>query len=214
MDITWLGHAAIRLRAHQTFVVMDPCDRAAGFDMGRPAADIVTVSNPDPHHSHVRGVRGDPLQIAGPGEYEIKGVHITGVSTFLATPAEGERPQRNTAYIVEADGVQLAHLGGLGAPLLPEQVGQLANVDILVLAIGGGPVVEAEAAARIVRALEPKVVIPVHYPVTGAGSGEDGPLRKFVTSVGVEAEAPVQRATIQRRGLGETLRLVLLEPRG
>ena len=214
MDISWLGHACIRVRTNQTAVVMDPCDRSSGFDIGRPTADIVTVSNPGPHHSHVRGVRGDPIAIEGPGEYEIKGVQITGVSTYLTPPVEGTQPERNTAFVVESEELHLAHMGGLGAPLTAEQLEQLSTVDVLVLPISGGDTVDAEAAARTVRALEPAVVIPVRYPVSGAGDGEEGALQKFITGLSVDPERPGQRVSIQRRGLSETLRLVLLAPRG
>ena len=213
MDISWLGHACVRVRSRQTAVVMDPCDKAAGFDMGRPTADIVTISNDDPHHSNRRGVRGQPLEIDGPGEYEVGGVQITGVATYLEPPAEGKPARRNTAYVVEGEELRLAHLGGLGAPLTTEQVEQLSNVDILVVPIGAGGAFDAEQAARTVRTLEPKVVIPVHY-AGGGDAGDDGPLRQFITAAGVEPEQAEHRLTIQRRGLGETLRIVLLEPRG
>lgn len=219
MDISWLGHACVRVRSRQTAVVMDPCDKASGFDMGRPTADIVTISNDDPHHSNRRGVRGQPLEIDGPGEYEVGGVQITGVATYLEPPTEGQPARRNTAYVVEGEELRLAHLGGLGAPLTAEQAEQLSNVDILVVPIGAGGAFDAEQAARTVRTLEPKVVIPVHYavtgrPVKGGDGGDDSPLKKFITAAGVEPEQGEQRLTIQRRGLGETLRIVLLEPRG
>ena len=103
-------------------------------------------------------------------------------------------------------------MGGLGAPLTAEQLEQLSTVDVLVLPISGGDTVDAEAAARTVRALEPAVVIPVRYPVSGAGDGEEGALQKFITGLSVDPERPGQRVSIQRRGLSETLRLVLLAP--
>ncbi len=213
MDITWLGHACIRVRTHQTALVMDPCDKSSGFDIGRPTADIVTVSNPGPQHSHVRGVRGDPITIQGPGEYEIGGVQITGVSTYLAPPEENAPAERNIAFVVESEDLQLVHVGGLGVPLTAEQIEQLSSADVLVLPIGGGSTLDAEAAARVVRALEPSLVIPVHYPVNGTGDGAQEALQKFVTSVGLEPAEPLPRASINRRGLGDTLRLLLLTPR-
>lgn len=213
MDISWPGHACLRVRTQQATVVMDPCDRDSGFDMGRPNADIVTTSSDHPNHSHVRGVRGQPLHLHGPGEYEIKGVQLTGIRTFLRTPPEDGRPDWNIAFLLEAEEIQLAHLGGLGAPLTADQAENFAGIDILVLPIGGGTTLDAEQASRLVRDLDPKVVIPVHYQVEGSDAS-DGPLKAFIASAGVEPEAPVQRFTVQRRNLGETLRVVLLEPRG
>ncbi len=214
MDISWLGHACIRIRVQQTYVIMDPCDKQSGYDMGRPTADLVTVSNPHPHHSNVRGVRGDPLTVDGPGEYELKGVQVVGVATYLSPPEEGTPASRNTAFVVEAEELHLAHLGGLGAPLTAEQSEQLSAIDILVVPLTGSDAFDVGAAARTVRALEPSVVIPVHYPTKGAGAGKDGPLQQFISGVGVEPEQAQARTTIQRRSLPETLRVVLLEPRG
>lgn len=213
MDISWLGHACVRVRTQHGAVVMDPCDKQSGFDMGRPTADIVTVSHADPHHSYVGGVRGDPVHITGPGEYEISGVQIIGIATHLRPATEGVPPERNVAYMLEAEDLSLAHLGGLGTPLTAEQTEQLSNVDIVMLPIGGGATLDPEQAARVVRDLDPSVVIPLHYP-TQSPDGEDGPLKAFISSLGVEPGEPVRRVSIQRRGLGEGLRLVLLEPRG
>lgn len=214
MDIYWLGHACIRVRARQTAVVMDPCDKDSGYDMGRPTADLITISNPDPHHSNARGVRGDPLTFDGPGEYEVKGVQLTGVPTFLAPPVEDMPASRNTAFLLEAEELHLAHLGGIGAPLTPDQAEQLSSADILVIPIGGGGAFDVAEAARTVRSLDPMVVIPVLYPTKGKSSAEDGPLQQFISAVGVEPERAESRVSIQRRSLGETLRVQLLEPRG
>ena len=214
MDISWLGHACIRIRAQQTYVIMDPCDKESGYDMGRPTADIVTVSNPDPHHSNVRGVRGDPLAVDGPGEYEVKGVQITGVATYLRPPEEGVPAARNTVFVVEADELQLVHLGGLGAPLTAEQSEQLSGVNILIVPLTGSEAFDVNEAARTVRALEPAIVIPIHYPTKGEGAGEGGPLQQFISGVGVEPEPAETRVTVQHRGLSETMRVMLLEPRG
>ena len=77
MDITWLGHAAVRVRTRQAALVMDPTDRSAGLDMARPAGEIATISRPEhPHHNHVKGIKGDPVVVDGPGEYEILGSTI------------------------------------------------------------------------------------------------------------------------------------------
>ncbi len=214
MDISWLGHACIRIRTQQTYVIMDPCDKESGYDMGRPVADLVTISNPDAHHSNAKGVRGEPLTVDGPGEYEVKGVQVAGVATFLSLPDDEAPAARNTVFVVEAEELHLAHLGVIGAPLTAEQTRELTGVDVLVVPLAGSEGFDVNATARTVRALEPSVVIPVLYPTKGAGSGKDGLLQQFVSGVGVEPESAEARVTLLRRGLPETLQMVLLEPRG
>lgn len=198
---------------------MDPADRSAGFDMGRPTADIVTVSRHHPHHGHATGVRGQPLVIDGPGEYEISGVQVFGIASPLAlAPGGGDEAaappdpalRRNTAYMVEAEGLHVAHLGGGGAP--PGAVVELlSSADILILALSGVEHAGPAVAARTVRDLEPKIVIPVGYEGP-ADRGGNSVLGAFIEAAGLSVEDPQPRLSIQARGLGEQQRVVLLEP--
>lgn len=209
MDITWLGHACVRIRTRQAAVVMDPADKTAGFDMGRPAADIVTVSRHHPHHDHVAGLRGQPVVLDGPGEYEIQGVQLYGLSSPLPA-VEGEAAVPNTAFLLEAEGLHVAHLGGGSVPPGAEDAEILTNADILIVAINGEEPIDTQLAARAVRDLEPAIVIPVSYP--GPQAREEGSaLRAFLDATGLSAEDPEAKLSINRRQLGEDTRVVLLE---
>ncbi len=209
MDISWLGHACVRVRAGGTFVVMDPTTREAGYDMGRPTAEIVTVSHRDPAHDNVKGLRGEPLVLEGPGEYEVQGVQFLGVATGLRPLSEGEKPERNVVFVVEAEELRVAHLGALGTRLTADQKDQLGDIDVLLVPVGGDPALDPAEAARLTRELEPRVVIPIMF-VPGEGGAAPA---EFVRAVGVDAEPVTTRVTLQKRSLGEKLRLVLLEPR-
>ncbi len=227
MDISWLGFAALRVRTRTASVVMEPAARSAGVDMGRPTADIVTMSHDHPSHAHVAGVRGEPIVLTRPGEYEIQGVQLLGVATHLAPPpAAGdgdvrdcEAPDaepaaspggRNVVFVLEAEQLRLAHLGGMGTPPTSEEAEQLAGVDVLVVPVGGESALATGAAARLTRQLEPRVVIPVCH----TGDASDEGLATYVTALGLEAEAPVSRLSLQRRGLSDATRVLLLESRG
>lgn len=189
---------------------MDPVDRASGHDMGRPNAEIVTVSSADPAHSNISGVKGEFTVLNAPGEYEIKGVQLIGITT-KRPPAEGEEStEQATIFVLEADELRVAHLGGLGWPLSTEHAEQLGSIDVLLIPVGGAPALEAAAAARLVREIDPRVVIAMHYVPDEA----ELPPEDFIKAVGMTPEAPVPRATIHRRGLGDTTRLVVLQPRG
>ncbi len=209
MDISWLGHACIRVRAGGTFVVMDPVGREVGYDMGRPTADIVTISHPDPAHNNVRGLRGEPLVLEGPGEYEVQGVQIVGIATKLKSRDETTAGGRNVVFILESEELRLAHLGALGGRLTADQKEQIGDVDVLVVPVGHESSLDATEAARVCREFEPRVVIPMMYSASEAGAAP----AEFVRALGIEAEAPTSRATIQKRGLTEKMRLVILEAR-
>jgi L-ascorbate metabolism protein UlaG (beta-lactamase superfamily) len=210
LDFSWLGHACVRIRTSGGSVLMDPVDRESGYDMGRPNADIVTVSRPDAPHSNVKGVRGEFTLLDAPGEYEIKGVHLAGITTTRPRTEEDAPLDRTTLFVLEADDLRVAHLGGLGWPLTAEQAEALGSVDVLIIPLGGGPALDATAAARLVREIDPRIVIPMHYVPDEA----DLPPQDFIKAVGMTPEEPVQRAMIHRRGLGDTTRLVVLQLRG
>ena len=210
MEITWLGHACVRIRTKQATVLMDPYERSGGLDMGRPTADIVTVSHPHPMHGHVAGVKGDPLVVDGPGEFEVQGVQILGVATSLRPDQTGEKGGRNVVYLLEAEGLHVAQLGAIGVQPTAEDAEPLSNADILILPIGEGAL-DPEQAARTVRMLEPSIVIPTGYRTDGA---PDPRLQAFLAATGIEPEPPVAKLTVQGRTLGEAQRIVLLEARG
>ena len=85
MEITWLGHSSLRIRSGTTTLVTDPFADSIGFSMAAAPADIVTMSNDHPHHSHIDGVQGDPRVLTGPGAYEISNFYVTGLGTPGAT---------------------------------------------------------------------------------------------------------------------------------
>ena len=214
MDISWLGHACVRLRTRQAAVVMDPAAREAGFDMGRPSADIVTISRRDPRHAHAAGVRGQPIVIDGPGEYEIEGVQLFGLPgppPDAAEDGEGDPPGRSTAYVVEADGLRLAHSGGGGAPPDAEDAALFSSLDILLIPIGGEDAAP-ERAARTVRDLEPTIVIPIGYPGPQAQGEGGAALRAFLDAAGLAPGDPLPKLSVRPRQVGEERRAVLLLP--
>ena len=88
----------------------------------------------------------------------------------------------------------------------------LAEADVLIIPIALPGGLDPEAAARVARSLEPKIVIPVGYKP--AKSGHAAELATFLESMGAEPEEPVSRFTVQRRNVGDGRRVVLLESRG
>ncbi len=214
MDITWLGHAATRVRTRGAAVVMDPYDRTVGGTMGRPDAHIITISHQDPMRNGVAGVAptdGPPMVLVGPGEYEIRGVLVEAVRASLR-PVEGVAPEalRSVLWHFEAENLRVAHLGGLGTQPTKEQLDMLSNVDIVIIPIGLDDTLSPSDAARAIRALEPPITIPVGYDPAGDGAA----LKAFAEALALTPEAAVSRFTIARRNAGDQRRLILLEARG
>jgi L-ascorbate metabolism protein UlaG (beta-lactamase superfamily) len=208
VDITWLGLACFRIRGSQAVVVTDPFPPGLGYTLGKQTADIVTVSHPHPSHSYDAGISGEHRLVKGPGEYEISGVLILGLGTFHDS-VKGQSRGKNTIYLMEIDGVNVLHLGDLGHMLGDEQVEEIGNVDILLLPVGGIATINAAMAAEVIRKLEPKVVIPMHYKTEKNGRDLE-PVDNFLKEMGQAQIEPRPKLTVSRNTLPISTQVVVL----
>jgi len=209
MEISWLGHSCFRIKGNSATVITDPYPPDLGYSLGKPTARIVTVSHQHSGHAYTQGIAGEPKVIAGPGEYEIGGVLIIGIAAFHDAE-EGLKHGRNTVYLMEVDEVSVCHLGDLGHVLTAEQVEELEGVDVLLLPVGGVSTIDAPAAAQVVRQLEPKVVIPMHYQ-TEVLKGELEPVSRFLKEIGVQQLEPQSKLSLTRSSLPEGTQVFLLD---
>lgn len=209
MDINWLGHSCFRIRGKQAAIITDPFPPDIGYTLGKPTADIVTVSHQHHSHAYDKGIGGDPKVITGPGEYEIKGVLIIGIATFHDGDG-GKVRGKNTVYLIELDGITVCHLGDLGHVLTTEQVEEVDDVDVLLLPVGGGSTINASTAAEVIRQIEPKVVIPMHYktPVT---KRELAPEDSFMKEMGIERPASQPKLSLNPSSLPTSTQVFLLD---
>ncbi len=185
--------------------------------MGRPTASIVTVSHGDEHHSFAGGVNGEPFVVDGPGEYEIADVLISGVRTGKpimagSNGANGAPHKRNTAYVMEVDGLRICHLGDLSETLSDEQIEHLGTVDVAMVPVGGGHVIGPTKAAEVVSQLEPNLVIPMHYRIAGTKSEELEPVERFMREMGSKSVEAVPKVSLGAKGgLPTDMQVVVME---
>lgn len=210
MEITYLGHAAFRLRGRDGTVVIDPTPRKSG-GAARVTADVVLVSHAHPGHSEVSAIGGQPRVITGPGEYEVKGISIVGIPTYHDAE-RGRKRGKNTVYVLELDDLVVCHLGDLGHVLTTDQIDQMRNAEVLMIPVGGGPTIDAAQAVEVISLIEPRLVIPMHYRVADEESDLDS-LDKFLREMGVSDAEPEARVSVTRSTLPETTQVVVLEPR-
>ena len=208
MEINWLGHSCFGLKGKQATVITDPYPPDLGYSLGKPTAHIVTVSHQHLGHSYTQGISGEPRLVTGPGEYEINGVLISGIATFHDRE-RGQQRGKNTVYVIEVDEISVCHLGDLGHVLTAEQVEEIDDVDVLLLPVGGVSTINASMAAEIVRQVEPKAVIPMHYK-TEAISRELEPVGRFLKEIGVQQIDSQPKLSFTRSNLPVSTQVFLL----
>lgn len=228
MDITWLGHSAVRIRSSQVVLVTDPYDETIGSAMPTVKADIVSVSHDHPHHAYIQAVEGDPRVLSGPGEYEIGSFFINGMGTprhpkppsreaESESDEEGNEPERqewdrqiNTVFTFRGEGLTICHLGAIGQALSPRLSEELSGVDVLIIPVGGHSTIDVDKAAQVVSAIGPKLVVPVHYRVDGIDD-ELEPVERFLREVGATEVAPQPRLSVTATNLPRDMTVVVLK---
>ena len=177
MKIKFYAHASFRLEADGLAVVTDPYTPGpghSGFDPIEEAADLVIMSSAtDSFHSDPSHVRGEPVVVNAlelpPDGAEARGVLIRSFrayesKTFDYQSEFGRDPDANALYHFTLGGLRVLHMGDIGNPVAPEHLDALrGQVDILLALTGEHATIALDDLDDAVKAISPRVVIPMHY---------------------------------------------------
>ena len=214
MNIQYYGHSCFKITTkpagratEDVSIFFDPFDKSVGLRPPQGQADIIFVSHEHSNHNNTEALKGNPIIIDTPGEYAIKGINAVGIETFHDTK-EGSIQGKNTVFTIDSEDIKICHLGDLGADLSPKQLEEL-EVDILFVPIGGNYTIDGEKAAELVRKIEPKIVIPMHYKINGSTADIDTE-KKFCDEMGNCPKEKISKINIKSKDLEDKSMEVIL----
>lgn len=217
MVISYIGHSCFKITSkyngRDLILVTDPFGKSIGLRLPKLSADIVTVSHDHDDHNNAQAVQGNlekqPFIIDQVGEYEIKNVFVAALKTWHDSK-EGKDRGENLIVKFDIEGLSLAHLGDLGHVLNDEQLEKLGNIDILIVPVGGTYTLNAVSAAKVVRQIEPRIVIPMHYRDPKVKIKLDS-VNAFRKEMGGQAET-VKKLKIAKKNLpADEIKLIIIE---
>ena len=169
MKLKWYGHSCFSMTFDNgATVVTDPFDDTVGYPLCRAHADVALVSHDHFDHNHVQSLLDDPLVVTDGAPRDVRGLKIRGLDCFH-DDAQGAARGKNIAFIVEGDGLRVAHLGDIGHMPSPEMCEALRGLDILLVPIGGTFTITTPEAVELIRRVEPHTAIAMHFKTVLCG---------------------------------------------
>lgn len=216
MEIRWFGHSFFELTTDSKIkkeikIYFDPYSQEIGIDPPEKLeADIVFSSHRHFDHSNLKLFKEIGLAITNAGEYSVKGLDIKGIPSFHDAN-EGKDKGMNIIYTLEAEKIRVAHLGDLGQILTDEQLKKIDGVDVLFVPVGGPYSLSGKEAVKVVKQIEPKIVIPMHYQIPGIKLDLKG-VDDFLKEMGAGEIEPIRKLSLKSSLIeGKEMEVVVME---
>jgi len=167
LEIRWHGHSCFEISNEHTLVT-DPHDgKSIGIPTPMVTADLVLVSHNHFDHNSTRTVStNNTTIITEKRKRKINDILVKGMQTFHDS-CNGEKRGKNIVFNFTIENITFCHLGDLGHLLDEKQIQSLKSTDILFIPVGGTYTLNAEQAWDLIKKIEPKIVIPMHYKIEG-----------------------------------------------
>lgn len=168
MRITYYGHSCFLVESQDTTrVIIDPyapgCyDGALRYEPVNAPADVVLASHDHPDHYGTDTILENPRISLHPVKESAGSVKITGIQVDHDETGGSERG-KSTIIMLDDGDIRLVHLGDLGHLLDEATIEKMGPVDVLLIPVGGYFTIDHLAAAKVVDALGPRLVIPMHF---------------------------------------------------
>lgn len=196
MVITYHGGQFFKVTFGDTTLAFDPISKQSKLAPVKFGADVAFISLNDKDFNGVDQVTHgakEPFVVRGPGEYEFGNVTARG---YGVKTVYGGKEKYNTIYQVRLEEINLVFLGALSEPEIdPKILGELGDIDILFVPIGGGDVLDVPAAFKLSVKLEARLTIPMHYDETA--------LKAFLKEVGSDGTERSDKLTIKKKEISE-----------
>lgn len=169
-SVQWFGHSAFEVVSPGgTRIFTDPFGPGIGLPIPRLRPHAVTIGREHPHHNSAWTLQGNPLVLRGLRDEGMEWAEVRRtvgdvlIYNVPVTQRTFEVRTKGSAFVFEAGGLCIAHLGDVAEPFTPSQMRRLGKVHVAMIPVGGTFTVDGEGALEIVRQLRPHIAIPMHY---------------------------------------------------
>jgi len=157
MDMQFYGANCILLSNKQTRLVVDDNIAALGGKSITKDGDICLFTS-----NHAPVTAKPKLIVDMPGEYEASNVSVYGLQVRAHMDEEGK--QSAVMYKITWGDTRVLVTGHVFPKLTDDELEAIGIVDVMFVPVGGnGYTLDATGALQLIKAVEPKIVIPTHF---------------------------------------------------
>jgi L-ascorbate metabolism protein UlaG (beta-lactamase superfamily) len=206
MDIQFYGANCVVLSTKGARVVVDDNLAELGAKTVAKAGDVALFTG-------AHGVPVSPAKIVldGPGEYEVSGVFIYGIAARSHMDEADKKSA--TIYKLVIDDMRVLVTGHIYPELSDTQLETIGMIDVMIVPVGGnGYTLDGVGAMKLVKEIEPKLVIPTHYDDKDLSFPvPQQPLEEAAKALAMEAKEPTTKLKLKSAELSSILQLAVLE---
>lgn len=210
IKIAWYGQSMFQIVTPKgTKILLDPHNIEA-YRISPIKVDLVLMSHLHNDHTQVEAVvenaktvkQFNGLKKSGPNDQltdwnlvkeslkfkDKDDVSIFSVPTYHDNQS-GLKYGKNGCWVMDIDGIRIAHLGDLGQKLNKKQLDKFGKVDVLMLPCGGVYTINGIEALAVAQQIKPRrYILPMHY---GTVVYDDLLSLKYFTDECKESNVPV-----------------------
>ncbi len=208
MELQFYGANCIRLTTKKATITIDDNLDALGLKSPSKAADIILYTSIDQKR---RLKLPNPVIIESPGEYEVSDTSIQGIAARAQMDEANQ--QTATMFKIIGEDIRVAVTGHIYPELSDEQLEALGTIDVLIIPVGGnGYTLDSIGALKLVKKIEPKIIIPTHFADKGINyEVPQQPLEEVLKGLTMEPKETVSKLKLKAGEMGEIAQLIILE---
>ena len=207
MDVQLYGANALRLTTKIANIIIDDNLVDLGQKSLTKEGDIALFTAAQ----HPQPAAKTKQTIDYPGEYEVSGVSIRGIPARAHMDEDGK--ESAVIYKLTAQDLRLVVLGHIYPDLTDDQLEAIGTTDVLFVPVGGnGYTLDSVGALKLIRKIEPKLVIPTHYDNSKLNFPvPQTPLAEALKNMSMEPIQTVDKLKLKSADLPESTQLIVLE---
>ncbi len=164
MELEFFGANCFRIKTKQAIIVID--DNISKLGKKSITTDKTTAFYTSVITRDDKAAKVARLVIDTPGEYEVGDVTVTGAQTRAHMDEEGARTA--TVFQFMHGGQTITVVGHIHPDVSGEVIELINGTDVLVVPVGGnGYTLDPIGVTSLTKKVEPDVVVPAHYEITG-----------------------------------------------